>query len=54
MYRFKKPNKFSTGLGALLPEVYQKFWWEWARHPTPVHYTPEEGKWKRNPVTDVV
>lgn len=54
MYNFRRPHKFSTGFGALLPEAYQKFWWEWVRDPTPVHYEPEPGKWKRNPKTDEV
>lgn len=50
-----KPNIFSRGVPARLPEVYKKFYEEWNKPSTvPVHYIPEEGKWKRNPVTGEV
>lgn len=53
---YKKPGPFEAGrVGARLPEAYRKFWNEWKiRKPEPVHYIPEPGKWKRDPVTGVV
>lgn len=53
--RFKKPDRFSKGVAARLPEAYKKFWNEWKiKEPVPVHYIPEPGKWKRNPDTGEV
>jgi hypothetical protein len=44
-----------VGVAARLPEAYKKFWYEWKKQkPTPVHYIPEPGKWKRNPETEEV
>lgn len=38
-----------------LPTCYQNFFKEWKYgKQTPVHYKPEEGKWKRNPETGEV
>ncbi|KAG8296763.1 39S ribosomal protein L28, mitochondrial [Homalodisca vitripennis] len=50
-----KPDIFSRGAPSRLPEAYRKFYDEWkATPPTPVHYIPEPGKWKRDPVTGEV
>ena len=55
LLRFAKPDRFSQGVAARLPEAYKKFWDEWqVKQPAPVHYIPEEGKWKRNPDTGEV
>nr|CAG4648330.1 EOG090X0GHI [Moina brachiata] len=38
-----------------LPECYQNFFKEWKYgNQAPVHYIPEQGKWKRNPGTGEV
>ncbi|XP_023701720.1 39S ribosomal protein L28, mitochondrial isoform X2 [Cryptotermes secundus] len=53
--KFNKPDNFSFGVAARLPEAYKKFWYEWKKQkPVPVHYIPEPGKWKRNPETGEV
>lgn len=55
LVNFNKPDRFSNGVAARLPEAYKKFWNEWkVRRPTPVHFIPEPGKWKRDPETGVV
>lgn len=46
---YKKPSKFQSGVGKLLPPAYLKFYNEWRKTaPTPVHYIPKEGKWQRD------
>ncbi|XP_063909568.1 large ribosomal subunit protein bL28m [Zophobas morio] len=53
--KFIKPGLFDKGTGALLPEAYKKFYKEWRlTEPTVVHYIPEEGRFKRDPVTGEV
>lgn len=53
--KFERSDEFSVGVAARLPEAYKKFWHEWRKQkPTPVHYIPEPGKWKRNPETEEV
>ena len=48
-------NQINHGEGAKLPDAYKKFYTEWKlTEPLPVHYTPEEGKWKRDPETEEV
>ncbi|XP_069679165.1 large ribosomal subunit protein bL28m [Periplaneta americana] len=55
LLNFAKPDQFSNGVAARLPEAYKKFWNEWkVRQPAAVHYIPEPGKWKRDPETGVV
>uniref|UniRef100_A0A1B6LRH6 Large ribosomal subunit protein bL28m n=1 Tax=Graphocephala atropunctata TaxID=36148 RepID=A0A1B6LRH6_9HEMI len=55
LYRMPKPDIFSRGAPSRLPEAYRKFYDKWQATPTtPVHYTPEPGKWKRNPLTGEV
>uniref|UniRef100_A0A1B6IUJ6 Large ribosomal subunit protein bL28m n=1 Tax=Homalodisca liturata TaxID=320908 RepID=A0A1B6IUJ6_9HEMI len=55
LYRMSKPDIFSRGAPSRLPEAYRKFYDEWKATPsTPVHYIPEPGKWKRDPVTGEV
>ncbi|KAJ4450845.1 hypothetical protein ANN_02276 [Periplaneta americana] len=55
LLNFAKPDRFSNGVAARLPEAYKKFWYEWkVRQPAAVHYIPEPGKWKRDPETGVV
>ncbi|KAJ9596969.1 hypothetical protein L9F63_011999 [Diploptera punctata] len=55
LLRFEKPTRFSEGIASRLPEAYMKFWNEWkVQEPSPVHYIPEPGKWKRNPETGEV
>lgn len=55
LLRFQRPDVFSEGVAARLPDAYKKFWFEWkTQEPEPVHYIPETGKWKRNPETGVV
>lgn len=49
-----KPDIFSRGVPSKLPEAYRKFYEEWNAPAAPVHYRPEPGKWKRNPLTGVV
>lgn len=53
--RLPRQNRFSNGLGALLPQAYKKFWQEW-KHKTPaaVHYIPKEGKYELNELTGQV
>lgn len=46
-YHFPKPDIFETGLAALLPKEYRKFYDEWKSEPTPVHYQPRPGKYER-------
>ncbi|XP_057336699.1 39S ribosomal protein L28, mitochondrial [Microplitis mediator] len=47
LYYFPRPDKWTTGAGPELPEAYRKFWHEWrVQQPAPVHYIPEEGKYK--------
>lgn len=45
-YYFQRPGTFDTGLAALLPKEYQKFYREWKTQPTPVHYQPRPGKYE--------
>lgn len=53
--KFERPDEFSVGVAARLPEAYKRFWYEWKKQkPAPVHYIPEPGKWKRNPETEEV
>jgi len=53
--KFERPNEFSVGVAARLPEAYKRFWYEWKKQKSaPVHYIPEPGKWKRNPETEEV
>ncbi|PSN48882.1 39S ribosomal protein L28 [Blattella germanica] len=55
LLKFKKPDVFDQGVAARLPDAYKKFWFEWRRQERkPVHYIPEEGKWKRHPETGIV
>ncbi|KAF4523627.1 hypothetical protein B566_EDAN010136 [Ephemera danica] len=50
-----KPILLRDGPTSKLPEAYKKFYREWKfQKPTPVHYIPEPGKWKRNPETGEV
>lgn len=54
-YSMPKPSIFDRGVPARLPEAFKKFYEEFsAPSSVPVHYVPEEGKWKRNPVTGQV
>nr|CAG4637439.1 EOG090X0GHI [Ceriodaphnia reticulata] len=47
--------KHRTTILSRLPVCYQKFFKEWKYGAqTPVHFKPEEGKWKRNPETGEV
>uniref|UniRef100_A0A1A9WW99 Uncharacterized protein n=1 Tax=Glossina brevipalpis TaxID=37001 RepID=A0A1A9WW99_9MUSC len=49
---FKRITRFESGLGALLPEAYKKFWKEWKQtQPAAVHYIPKEGEWSYNEIT---
>lgn len=41
-------------MAASLPKAYQKFYNEWNEEPTPVHWIPQAGKWKRNEKTGSV
>ena len=48
MYNYKRPSRWTSGIGAELPEAYKKFWREWKiRQPAPVHYIPREGKYEK-------
>lgn len=48
----KRKGRFELGLGLQLPEAYRKFWKEWkVMQPAAVHYVPQEGRWKKDPVT---
>ncbi|XP_058794736.1 large ribosomal subunit protein bL28m [Phymastichus coffea] len=48
LYYIQKPNRWTSGIGAALPESYKKFWKEWKlTTPSPVHYIPEEGRFKK-------
>lgn len=53
---FKRPGPFDAGKpGERLPEAYKKFWNEWRKQtPSPVHFIPESGRWKRDSKTGVV
>ena len=47
--------KCRTSLLDRFAVYYQKFFKEWKYGPqAPVHFKPEEGKWKRNPETGEV
>ncbi|XP_012280029.1 39S ribosomal protein L28, mitochondrial [Orussus abietinus] len=47
LYYFKKPTRWTSGIGLELPEAYKKFWKEWKmQKPTAVHYIEEQGNWK--------
>ncbi|KAG8225619.1 hypothetical protein J437_LFUL004190 [Ladona fulva] len=47
--------EYSKELPKRLPQAYKKFWYEWKeKDPKPVHWIPEEGKWKRDPETGIV
>ncbi|CAG9859297.1 unnamed protein product [Phyllotreta striolata] len=53
--KFQHATCLEKGPAALLPESYKKFYREWKlTTPTAVHYTPEDGRWKRNEVTGEV
>lgn len=55
LYYFPRPNRWTKGIGAALPEEYKKFWKEWKiQQPTAVHYIKEEGKYTRNEKTGEV
>lgn len=54
LYYMPKPDIFSRGVPSKLPEAYRKFYEEWMAPAGPVHYRPEPGKWKRDPLTGVV
>uniref|UniRef100_A0A1B6E1L6 Uncharacterized protein n=1 Tax=Clastoptera arizonana TaxID=38151 RepID=A0A1B6E1L6_9HEMI len=55
LYKFPKPDIFCQGIPARLPQAYKDFYKEWKMTtPSPVHYRPEPGKWKRNPDTGEV
>uniref|UniRef100_D3TME2 Mitochondrial ribosomal protein L28 n=1 Tax=Glossina morsitans morsitans TaxID=37546 RepID=D3TME2_GLOMM len=52
LHGFKRATRFDSGLGALLPEAYKKFWKEWKQtQPAAVHYIPKEGEWNRDEIT---
>ncbi|XP_043267984.1 39S ribosomal protein L28, mitochondrial [Venturia canescens] len=47
LYRFKRPSRWDSGLGAEMPEAYKKFWKEWKlTQPAAVHYIEKEGKFE--------
>jgi len=51
----RKLSPFDNGLGAYLPEAYRKFYNEWKlAQPVAVHQIVEEGRWRRNDVTNEV
>ncbi|XP_070553800.1 large ribosomal subunit protein bL28m-like [Ptychodera flava] len=51
VYRFgSKAHRYQQGYGAKIPEHWHK-WRRWTKPPRPVHWIPEEGKYKINPKT---
>ncbi|XP_065567460.1 uncharacterized protein LOC136031697 isoform X3 [Artemia franciscana] len=48
----KHTRLLKKGVNALLPEHYKKFYLEWkSGQEEPVHFIPEQGRWKKNPET---
>lgn len=55
LYYLKRQNRWSTGIGALLPLEYKKFWAEWRyKKPAAVHYVKKEGLYERDEITGQV
>lgn len=55
IYYFPKPNRWTKGIGAELPEAYKKFWKEWKlQKPEAVHYIEKKGLFERNEKTGEV
>ncbi|EFN83531.1 39S ribosomal protein L28, mitochondrial, partial [Harpegnathos saltator] len=54
LYYIKKKTRWSTGIGAALPEAYKKFWKEWKTQPSAVHYIENKAKYVRNEETEEV
>ena len=54
MYHIQRPTRWTKGIGAALPEEYKKFWKEWKRTPTAVHYIEQKGKYVKNEETGEV
>ncbi|XP_065159251.1 large ribosomal subunit protein bL28m [Atheta coriaria] len=52
---YRRHTAFDKGIATRLPEAYRKFYKEWKLdEPAAVHFIPEEGKWKRDEVTNEV
>lgn len=47
LYFFRKPNRWTNGVGAALPLEYKKFWKEWKKNPAAVHYIEKEGTYRK-------
>ncbi|XP_043510014.1 39S ribosomal protein L28, mitochondrial [Frieseomelitta varia] len=54
LYHIRRPTRWTEGIGAALPEEYKKFWKEWKRTPTAVHYIEQKGKYVKNEETGEV
>lgn len=47
LFGWKKPTKFDSYPGTLLPPEYHKFYKELKAEPKPVHYVPVPGRYRR-------
>lgn len=48
LYYFRRPTRWTSGIGSLLPLEYKKFWREWKKQPAAVHYIKRQGTYVRN------
>ncbi|KAL6447604.1 hypothetical protein ACFW04_000060 [Cataglyphis niger] len=48
LYYFRRPTRWTNGIGSLLPLEYKKFWREWKKQPAAVHYIKQQGTYMRN------
>ncbi|XP_029164867.1 39S ribosomal protein L28, mitochondrial [Nylanderia fulva] len=48
LYMFRRPNRWTKGLGSELPLEYRKFWREWTKAPAAVHYIERKGTYYKN------
>ncbi|OAD52111.1 39S ribosomal protein L28, mitochondrial, partial [Eufriesea mexicana] len=55
LYYIPRITRWSSGIGAELPQEYRKFWQEWKiQTPAAVHYIKQEGKYVRDENTQIV